>query len=314
MQHLSRTTVAVGAGMVSLAVTAVPSLVLWLFVDLPERVATHWGADAAPDAWSPIGAALLFAPLFGGGMALIMLALGWVTRSLGVLAPVSVGLAAMLTIVGTGTVYAQRDGVVPAVGPYVFAGTVALLLVSALGVWWLRGRMAPFPAAETGTFTPASPGHPDERSWHGRIRSSLTLWILAGVLTVTGIAVGIWVGVADPWGGAAIALLTLACVPLFLLTVQDVVVDERGVTTHWFGMRVLHFPLDQIVSAGSVRLDALGDYGGVGWRSSIDGRREGIVAGTGEALILQLEGRRDYVLSVDDAHRAARVLMALLER
>lgn len=315
MRALSRSKVVTVAAVLSLAITLIPTVAICLFADLPDSVAVHWGVDGHADGYaSPLGA-LLFPPLFMLIIGAVLLGIGAGTRTLELLAPITVGIAAMLSILTSGTVLAQHDGATPAIGPYLFAGTIALIGITLLGAWWLRGRMEHFPAELTGTFAAASPGHPDERTWHGRIRSSVTLWILAGVLAVAGVGVTIWFGIGDPWGGAAMGLLTLGCIPLILLTVQDVTIDESGVTTRWLGkVRILQFPLDEIVSAGSVQLDALGDYGGVGWRSSIDGRREGIVAGTGEALILQLQDRRDYVLSVDDAHRAARVLMALLER
>lgn len=315
MPAYSQSKVVTIAALLSLAITVIPSVAICLLAELPDSVAVHWGVDGHADGYaSPLGA-LIFPPLFMLIMGAVLLGIGAGTRTLQLLAPITVGIAAMLSILTSGTVLAQHGGGTPAIGPYLFAGTVALIGITLLGVWWLRDRMQHFPAELTGTFAEATPGHPDERAWHGRIRSSLTLWIFAGILTVVGIGVTIWFGIGDPWGGAAMGLLTLGCVPLILLTIQDVTIDEDGLTTRWFGrVRVLRFPLDEIVSAGSVHLDALGDYGGVGWRSSIDGRREGIVAGTGEALILQLEGRRDYVLSVDDAHRAARVLMALLQR
>ena len=61
-----------------------------------------------------------------------------------------------------------------------------------------------------------------------------------------------------------------------------------------------------------MHVDPLGDFGGVGFRGSIDGHRDGLVTGAGDALIFQRRGQKDYVITAEGAVEAARVLEMLV--
>lgn len=294
---------------IGLAVGIVPAILLWANrEDYPDRVAVHWGADGRADGWMSLGASLLSATIFISLLTLFMIGLGAVVKSLAIMAPITVGMAMAMAWTIYGATLAQAGGDAPDVGPFLFSGVVVWAVVGALGYLWLRGRLPMVPAAETGTFMPSAPGHPEIRRWQGSTRVGNGIWVAAGVLVLVGVVLAAVIGVRDAWFAAALLLLTVALAPLMLLSLQEITIDERGVTGTWFGIRVTRIPLDELRSAGHLHVEALGDYGGVGFRTAVDGRREGLVTSTGEALILEREGRKDYVITVDDAPAAARVL------
>jgi hypothetical protein len=91
-------------------------------------------------------------------------------------------------------------------------------------------------------------------------------------------------------------------------------VDRRGLTVRGpLGLPSYTVPLDEVAAVEVVRVSALGDYGGWGWRI---GRRgaPGVVLRSGEALqVTRGDGRR-FVVTVDGAAEAAALLAALTDR
>jgi uncharacterized membrane protein len=55
-----------------LVLAAAVAFSLWAAPQLPERVVTHWGVSGEPDGWSSKRMLLVFMPLIGVGMALLM--------------------------------------------------------------------------------------------------------------------------------------------------------------------------------------------------------------------------------------------------
>lgn len=303
-------------GALSLLVIWVPTAILaWHRDSLPERVAIHWGPDGNPDGWASPQFAIAFAPLFTTGIVALLLGLGAAMHSLGIMAPVALGMAALLAIVTQGSLLLQLSGSSDVgVGPLLFVGVVALVLIVVLGAWALRGRITPPPATHSGTFDPVEATGDEPARYDGRVRRSKGLQVGAGVLAVAGIGLGVLLGWGDSWAGAAMALLVVVCALAMLAAQQRVVVDDDGLTTYLGPLRVHHFAADDILAAGHVHVEALGEFGGLGWRHSIDGRRSGLVTGSGEALIVQLRDGKDFVITVDDAPAAARVAARVSRR
>lgn len=127
-------------------------------------------------------------------------------------------------------------------------------------------------------------------------------------MVIVSISAGGLLGAGDPYAGIAIALVIAGVGALNISYCQRVYITSAGFPPHFFGMRAFDFPLDQILSAGCIDINALAEFGGVGYRTSLRSERDGIVIGSGPAFIFQCAGRRDFVLSVDEPCAAARVL------
>ncbi|MEV7283475.1 DUF1648 domain-containing protein [Streptomyces sp. NPDC093252] len=115
-----------------------------------------------------------------------------------------------------------------------------------------------------------------------------------------------------PWPlGAALIVLGLACAAFAAIRVT---VDRRGVTvaSTLLPRPRLTVPLTGITGAASVRVDAVGDFGGWGYRIRPD--RRGVVLRSGDALAVRTTAGREYVVTVDDPATAAALLNALVER
>lgn len=313
MGKLKSSRLASFAIILSVTVLGLPSVALWMLrARLPEQIATHFGADGAADGWSSLSAALLWPMAFGLGMALFLVAIGHFMRSMRFMGPFAVGMSAMLAIVGYGSILGQIDGGTPDVGPLIFVGVLVMVTIPVIGWWWLKDRMEPTPVEKTGTFAASLPGHPDVRSWSGETRRGKTPVVVAVIVSLVGIFMMVLFR-HEPWLMATMGLLIFGMLPLLFLSQQHVRIDADGVSGTSLGIRVHHTPLDDILSAGHVQVDPLGDFGGAGFRSSIDGHREGVVTGAGEALIFQRRGQKDFVITVEDAVGASRVLAMLVQ-
>lgn len=313
MRKISAKAVAVGSMILSLIVLAVPLAVTWALRErLPERIATHFGPDGQPDGWSSLPVALLWHLTLGLFMSVVLLGLGLGTRSMRFMGPFAVGISALIAVAGYGSMLGQLDGGMAKPGPLVFFGLLPLILIPAVGWWWLKDRMEPVPVEATGTFTPSLPGHPEVRSWSGETRRGKAAVVMAVVIGLLGAGMLVLFR-GDPWLMAAIGILVFGTIPLMFLGNQRITIDGDGVTGKALGIRLHHTPLDEVLSAGHVQVDPLGDFGGVGFRGSIDGRRDGLVTGAGDALIFQRRGQKDYVITVEQAVEAARVLEMLVE-
>ncbi|NLE98732.1 MAG: DUF1648 domain-containing protein, partial [Propionibacterium sp.] len=278
----------------------------------PESVAVHWGANGQPDGWMSLSAALLTSTITLTFLCCLMVGIGVLTKSIAIMTPVTVGMAVALGLVIHGSIFAQAGDEAPVIGPFLFAGVVTWIVIGVVGYRWLKPRILEVPPGATGTFTPSLPGHPENRHWRGRTRGGAGMWVGAVLVGAVGIFLAAMIGLADPWLTAAILLLTVGVAPLILSALQEITVDEGGLTGRFLGFRATHIPLAAIRSAGVVEVQALGEYGGVGSRTAVDGLREGLVTSSGEALIVERDGLKDFVITVDDAHSAARVLAMLL--
>lgn len=305
--QLKQSTIAWGSFTLGALALALPSAVAWWRRDqLPEQVAVHWGADGVADGFQELGPALLTSGLIGLAVMGLLVGVGAATRTLGLIGPLTVGMGVFLAVLMPGTILAQAGGGSVAVGAFLVGALVAGAVVTLAGMVWLRGHLPPVPADETGTFQPALPGHPDIDTWTGRTRVGAAPVVLAVGLAAAGIALAVVLG--DIWVSALTLTLSALGAVLILASYQRVTVDSTGVSARFMGVRVKHIPLDRIVSAGHVRIEALGEYGGYGLRAGHDGKREGLITSSGEALIVQRVGEKDYVITVDGAPEAARVL------
>lgn len=93
-----------------------------------------------------------------------------------------------------------------------------------------------------------------------------------------------------------------------------VTVDRRGVQARAMGIHWVNVPLETITSAEvQAKVIPLGDFGGWGLRGGFGGDR-GLVTGEGKALRIHRAQQPDWVITVDDAERAAAVVNTLVAR
>lgn len=307
---------------VTVAAIAVGLTAVWAVRDqLPDPVARHWGADGRPDGFSSLRAHLVFATLFPLLMAVLLLGLGAATRQLRALGPVAAGMSVFLSTLFFGGTVAQRGQQASSaadVGWPVWAGAAAGAATGLLV--WLATRDTRHHVA---TAAPA-PGAPRVRvdpgtrvAWTGSTRASTGVWVSAvlGLLPMLVMGAVFWA-----MGNRSMGLFMLALeVPMVLLLSAlrcRVTIDARGVRALGLGLVPwVRVPLEQIEQATISTVSPLGDFGGWGYRGSLDGSGGwGLVTAEGEAVVLERAGRGPLFITVDHAREAAGVVNTLLSR
>lgn len=285
------------------------------FDDLPDPVATHWGADGVDGVSSlsfalvpnVIGAVLVF-----GFWALAF----WWGRSASIRRianATSVWVAILFAGILLGTLNAQR-GLADAyeVGEVGGVIIVALLSASALGV--VVGLITPADEPAPAQIAPPAgaariPLSDSERAvWVARATSGPGV-IIGSVTLVVLTVVAILVG--DSW---LLAMPVIVGLTLAAMLAWNVRADASGLTVRSvLGFPRSHQPIDEITSAAVVTVHALREFGGWGWRVGKDGRT-GVVLRSGEALEVTQTAGRKFVVTVDDAASAAALLNTYADR
>ncbi|MDM8083624.1 DUF1648 domain-containing protein [Cellulomonas cellasea] len=297
-----------------LAATAVVAL-SWA-PDLPDPVASHFGADG-PDGfsslrafvWTSVGIGALLAVL-GWGIAAVV-GRASTARRTGVGAAVGGSLLLATTVLGT--LDAQR-GLTDAAEAGDISGVVLLCLViggiggalAALLTPGDRPQPTTDPVPPTATRVPLAPQ--ERATWVQRV-TGRSMIAVAGTLVVVAV---ITARVAD----SPVALAPLAVVLVVLLAhVQfTVTVDSRGLRVRsLLGFPRLTVPADEVLHAEEVSVSPLREFGGWGYRVGASGR-VGIVVRQGAALQVTRTGGRVYVVTVDDAATGAALLNTLTAR
>ncbi|MEV5980995.1 DUF1648 domain-containing protein [Streptomyces sp. NPDC052114] len=293
------------------AVVAYVGVFLAHYDRLPDRIATHFSGGGTADDFMSRTTALWFGAgmLAGLGLLFSVLALSAKepTQARTAVA-IGAGTAATVAYPLIVTVLANADTTDPA-GVRMPLWHLAVLVLAGLAAgalaWWLIGRgprPAPAPSA------PPLPLADGEAAVWSRPMTSRALLFAAAAVVVGG-AVGAVFG--SWWAGVLVLLLGLACVASARIRVT---VDRRGLTvaSTVLPRPRLALPLGRIVDAGSVQVDAMGDFGGWGYR--IRPNRRGVVLRSGEALSVRTVGGREYVVTVDDSATAASLLNGLVDR
>ncbi|MGW2015622.1 hypothetical protein [Streptomyces sp. NPDC001927] len=280
--------------------------VLGLTADrLPDSLATHFASDGRADGWTALAAfALLSSGLLlglgAGWTALVRRAAlwgAWLTAG-------AVG-ALMVLLVRDNLDATDPAQVVSPLANLTGAGGIAAL------VGWALTRLVPpqeTPSAADAENVETLPLGPSEVAGWSRATGSRPM-TLAGAVLVAAAPV---VALLGPWPvglvvGAAGALV-------LVLSRLRVTVDRRGLTVRpalapWPRVSV---PLDEVASASAREIDALGEFGGWGYR--VRAHRTGMVLRSGEALVVRREGGREFAVTVSDARTAAALLNTLAER
>ncbi|WP_369212860.1 DUF1648 domain-containing protein [Streptomyces flavofungini] len=279
---------------------------------LPERIATHFTGDGGADGFTDRTTALWTGGGLLVGLGLLFTLLAAATKDAAkarVTAAIGTGTAVTLGYPLILTVFVNTDIEDPATA-HLPMWHIAVLLLTALATgaltWWLMSRAASSSATPTVSALPLAEG--EVAAW-SRTMTSPAVLLAAGAVTVGGLVAAVSFG--SLVAGLPPFLLGLLCAPFGGVRVT---VDRRGVTvaSTLLPRPRLTLPLDKVTSAGSVQIQALGDFGGWGYR--IRPNRRGVVLRSGEALAVSTAGGREYVITVDDSTTAAALLNGLANR
>ncbi|WP_045538706.1 hypothetical protein [Gordonia sihwensis] len=285
--------------------------------DLPDRVASHFGADGA-DGFSSITELIV--------LTAATAVVGAVIAGVGAFVVKEPVTSRIVTGIGTGTATfviavtiwitgRQRglDDASSATAPVwltAVCGVGALVLAVAVA---FATPVRPVGYGRTAPVGEVPVAHDGQRSWTG------TASVGAGGLVTVGAAVAVLCGlgvVMANWYLLGVAVL-VAAVGLALTGSIQVSVSEDGFrAASRIGWPVIAMPLSEIRRAEVVEVNALRDFGGWGYR--VSGRRnmrgaKGFVLRSGQALLVVGDDRREVVV-VDGAADAAGVLNALVSR
>ncbi|MDX2599692.1 DUF1648 domain-containing protein [Streptomyces caniscabiei] len=278
---------------------------------LPERIATHFSGDGGADGFMSRTAALWFGGglLVGLGVLFTVLTLvskegpgARLTAAVGAGTAVTLGYPLVVTVLVNTDIQDPAEVQLP-------LWHVAVLLLAGVATgalaWWLMStgpRPAPAPPA------PSLPLAEGEAAAWSRTMTSRALLFPAGAVALGGLFALLFV----PWPTGMLPLvLGLTCLAFASVRVT---VDRRGLTvaSTVLPRPRLALPLGRIVSASSIQVNAMGDFGGWGYR--IRPNRRGVVLRSGEALSVRTAGGREYVVTVNDSTTAAALLNGLVNR
>lgn len=298
------------------AILAAVVVALWRS-DLPDPIATHWGARSMPDGFGSADQPLWMLLV----VALIVIVAGIAITVTAPSSPIArsfvgltSGLSAFLAVLIVGLTVVQR-GVADAAQVAFPGWVVPVAGVIGVGAGFLAAAVIPpwmgtlaSPASESAEALPIGPN--ERVVWSSAVTSPLPIVLIAGLAVVAtavgAVLLGMW------WMLTITAVLLVAMATM--LTVR-VTVDCNGLRVRG----VLGWPRTRIAAAdiatvGTTRVRALRDFGGFGYRMAVTGPlrgARGIVLRSGEALVVTTREGRTEVVVVDDAQSGAAVLEAV---
>jgi len=309
----------------------VPSLVTGLALvaqlialpHVPDPVAVHWSGTGGPDgsgpAWSYLVLTLLFGagfPLWLGLSALPRVRAGSRGWSFRFLSAFSLGFAVFGAVTWTWSLLMQmgleswQDA--PSVVPSLIVGGLLGMIAGLIG-------FAVQPKTVT-VFEELPSAHVDVASgervmWVGVAKAGKgsVITISAAVVLLFAGAVACWAAQQYPVMWLLLGLTVLIGVLGLTMSEADVRVDATGVEVRgpagWPKSRIA---LEDIASAQAIKAEALGSFGGWGWRR-VPGAL-GVILRNGEALKVDRKQGHSLVVTVDDAATAAALVNALAAR
>lgn len=295
--------------------------------ELPDPIATHWGAGGV-DGFAPKWAYLPAVVGIGMGVvvfdAIIVLLAPRLAPSNGVpvssvayraMGAINLGLAALIAVLTVGGAEVQK-GLADAadagnITGWLMVGLSAAVVALVLG-WFLQPKG---PAVDAVQATPAGsiPLATNERAaWFGTATMARigVVVLLVGLATIA-IATVFTLAAGEATGWILAAVTLFIAVTVCIMLVFRVRVNADGLVVRSIvGWPRTHIPLERVAKVETVLLDPLREFGGWGWRIAVDGRR-GVVLRAGEALQVTRDDGRVFVVTVDGAADAAATLQTL---
>ncbi len=279
---------------------------------LPDRIATHFGADGTADGFgSPwpffwIAVTVCTAATIGS-----VLAPRQRDRRTGALVVLVAALIApVLATAWIATVVLARTGS-DHFSPWwtlLFLGVGVVAAVVAVPPLWRSATPVPVRSARPLEVAP------DVRvAWRAHVGSAWFV-VLGAATIVAGVLLVVWTAVTSGGSEMVAGIVTaVAGIAVLVLARVEVTVDRRGLRVTSGGTRVplMRVPLDRVESCGWEQVSP-GQWGGWGYR--VTGRGIAYVTRSGPGIVVRLRGGGARVVTVDDAARGASALAALLER
>jgi hypothetical protein len=296
------------------ALLAVGPIVLW-GRQLPDRLATHWGASGPADGFMSRGVAYaVIASLLAAGIVVLVVAATRRRPTIDVAMgfAVSGGLACGIAGGSSIALVSANRNVSPAAGPPTLSiatlvASLAALIIFVLTTGVLASSLAvdqPLPLAAV-----PLPTHAGERViWTGTSRPNPLLFVVMGLLVVVNVIIGL---VRGQWGFASTFGIVVG-VALLIMTGNRVTVGPTGLRASMglFGVPRVNIPLEKIVQASALDVRPL-KWGGWGYRGNVTvAKRAAMVVRAGDGIRLDLVGGLVLVVTVDDAATGASVLQA----
>lgn len=320
----SRRLIIVIGVVIPLVITLAGAFVMALWIpELPNPVATHWGA-AGPDGYSTVGGVIALPLLITLAFAAFAAFATWRGGPNGgmlwahkILVATSVLLSVLITVIAAGSLAVQRglDNAESAPG-------IGSILLAAIPVAALMGVLAwlMLPAAETIESTSEAAKAIDGLTTD-RVRFSTTTRLGPGVVIIAvaavvalGLALAIQ-AVSNPAQLLLPSVIGLVVVALAVSTLSwRITVDQRGLRVRSaLGWPRSTITPDQIDSVSVVTVNPIGEFGGYGWRWAPDGR-SGIVLSKGDAIEVKRTNGKRFIVTMHDAQLGAEALAAVAKK
>lgn len=292
--------------------TLVAPLLVWN--RLPDPVASHWGVGGQPDGSLPLIAEVVVLCLAASAVAYgpIVAARFPMPRAQARVLVAAAGFGSVLLAgVRIASVQANVDvarwqeaGALT--GGTVLVAAAAGLVAGAVG-WWAAGSRPdlPPPSTQPPAAVEVAPG--EAVVWVGAASGRLPIVVATGLLVVA--ALGVVFAPPEP-RTVLVIVLPLVALALSALAQVRVTVGPAGVSVAcgWLGWPRLRVPIADVTEV-TVEDVAPMSYGG--WGIRVVPGATGVIVRRGEGLrIERRSGRRTLVVTVDDAARAAGVLLA----
>ncbi|HLS62646.1 MAG TPA: hypothetical protein VK060_04675 [Ruania sp.] len=286
---------------------------------LPDPAVLHWGTDG-PDRTGPfetlITTTVTLAALTWVPLAILVLVAARAEIARRVMVGAAALQGAVYAAVLLGSAWVQLDAPsAAAVSPSTTPLLVLLLAALALGVG--AGLLAgPDPHA------PAADPVPDDATRIDLPPGARAVWVDRCTvrhqwLWWTVLALWLGVTVAFTYLSAQWWLLAVLLLPALVLLANlhwTLRVDSEGLHARaLFGWPRLTVRADETQRADVITVQPFAEFGGWGMRSRPDGT-SGLVLRSGEAVQVQTSGDRTYVITTDDAERAAALLNTMADR
>lgn len=307
-----------------LVLTVVFLALQWVWLpETPDPMAIHWGWDGTADGSGPRWTAPVLTLILTGCLPLAMTSMALAGRpdargpTYRFLGAFVLGFSVFSAVLMTWTVrmqvgldvWTQSPSIVPAL-----AVALGVSVLAGVGAWLaLPAQAAPTPTVRPVEALRVAPG--EQIAWTGTTtmtRGAMVL-LVGSAVALTVLTVTAWL-TADSITRWALTGTTILIAGLTVtMAVFTVRVDKTGLTVRSIaGIPRFHVPLTQIETVGVTDVNALGEFGG--WGVRLVPGRFGIVLRSGEALSVVRTGKRELVVTVDDAAGAAAALEALASR
>lgn len=307
------------SGLVPLLCALVGSglMISWI-PELPTPIAVHWGVGGSPDGFASVWLNILLLPLLVLVFSASAIRAAWKLTPDGLLFPnlkvslaVMTGMAGFLGVLLTGTVAMQRGlsdaQAATGVGRVLLLGGAVGSLLAVMSWLLLPPADRHPPSGETPRPLPLAAT--ERVFWSGRTRLAIRVPLLLLAVVTLGLVLG-W---STSAGGSRWPLVVMASALLvvFALSSWRVTADRRGIIARSvLGWPAVRIPVEDIREVHVVRVNPLPEFGGWGWRVTLQGR-SGIITRAGEAIEVTRTNGKRFVVTVDDASTGASVLASV---